>query len=83
VTSLRLRLAKARIAWHMQGHGFDDEQQERLMGRLGDGKILEIIKKYGPIVFQIFIKYILPFLLLLEQPKNPPIFNYQISETED
>lgn len=60
------------VAFHMRRHGYTRAQTQRLMGRLGDGKIWEIIKKYGPIVLMVFIKYILPLLLALEQPEGQP-----------
>jgi hypothetical protein len=66
----------------MKAQGYTAEQRERLMGKLGDGKIWNIIKTYGPIVLQIFIKYILPLLLALEQPQGTPDNTFDMDEME-
>jgi hypothetical protein len=68
------------IAIHMRRHGFSRAQTSRLVGRLGDGKIWEVIKKYGPIIFMVFIKYILPLLLVLEQPEGEPDANFELGD---
>lgn len=80
---LSVRLAKIMIAWHMKGHGYSKDQRARLISKIGDGHIWEIIKKYGPIVLSIFVKYILPLLLALEQPHDAPIPNYALEEEEE
>lgn len=80
---LSVRMGKVMIAFHMRGHGYDADQRKRLINKIGDGRIWEIIKKYGPIVLAIFVKYILPFLLALELPKLPPIENYWLDDGED
>lgn len=66
-------MAKLAIRHHMRGHGFTEEQCQQLMGKLD----WEKIKKYTIITFKIFIKYILPLLLMLEQPKGQPTPGYQ------
>lgn len=69
-------LAKLAIHHHMRGHGFTEEQCQRLMGKLD----WEKIKKYAVITFKIFIKYILPLLLMLEAPKGEAKPGYQDQE---
>ncbi len=54
--------------------GYSKEQATGMINKLGDGKILEFIKKYGPVIWKIFMA-LLPFLLALEPapPANQPI----------
>lgn len=80
---LALRMARVAIAWHMWGHGYTREQRSRLLGQINWTKIWDIVKTYGPIILSVFVKYILPLLLMLEAPKDPPIKDYWLQEDEE
>lgn len=83
VKKIALKMAKIAIVWHMKGHGYTQEQRVALIGKIGDGKIWEIIKKYGPIILEVFLKYILPLLLVMEEPKGPMLKEYHLQEDEE
>ena len=80
---LALRMARIAIAWHMKGHGYTREQRQRLLGQINWSKVWEVIKTYGPIILSVFVKYILPLLLALEQPQGEPIKDYWLHEDEE
>lgn len=79
---LAVRTNKVLIGIHMQNYGYSAEQRKRLISKLGDGKIWNIIKTYGPILLSIFIKYILPLLLAAEEPKEKAANFYLESDEE-
>ena len=80
---LALRMARAMIAFHMRGHGYTKEQRTRLLKGIDWNNVWEIVKKWGPILLQVFVKYILPLLLMLEAPQGQPIKDYWLHEDED
>jgi hypothetical protein len=79
---LAVRSNKLLILSHMARYGYSSEQRVRLITKLKAGQIWDIIKKYGPILFKLFIKYILPLLLVFEPPQLPMMSEY-IDETEE
>lgn len=57
------------LTFKLRAKGYSAEQRSRLVGAIGDGKIIEWIKKYGPYILEIILK-LLPLFLALERPKS-------------
>lgn len=55
----------------LRSKGYTAEQADRLIGKLGDGTILEWLEKYGPQILKILL-LILPLFMMMEQPAGEP-----------
>jgi hypothetical protein len=78
----RHKLFRFALRKHMQANGYTSEQANRIVGQLGDGQILEWIKKWGPLLLKILVA-ILPLLLAMEPPHGVPVGSRDVNdETE-
>lgn len=66
------RLFRFAAKQHLRQQGYSSDQAARLVGELGDGTILEFIKKWGPTLLKILMM-LLPLFAAKEAPKGKPI----------
>lgn len=68
-----LRMFKIMARLKLRARGYSAAQADTAISKLGDGTILEWIKKYGPTILEV-LKIILPLLLMFiaEPPAGEP-----------
>jgi len=72
-----IRLFRVLLRVRLLAKGYSRTQISDVMGKLGDGTILDWLRKYGPTILEV-IKIILPFILSLftSPPENPPVAEF-------
>jgi hypothetical protein len=67
--TILLNKFKSVLNLKLRAKGYTTAQRERIIAKLGDGTIVNWIRKYGPLILGIIMK-LLPLILLLEEPKG-------------
>jgi hypothetical protein len=70
-THRKHKLFRFAMRTHLRHHGYSSEQAARMVGQIGDGKILAWIQKWGPTILKILLM-ILPLFLAAEPPHGQP-----------
>lgn len=67
-------LVRAECYRRFRARGYSRDQAKRLVGKLRDGPLLELLRKYGPTVLAV-LRVLIPLILLFveEPPEDTPV----------